>query len=236
MLPRLGGIVDVLPGLSLYASYSEGLKANPYALFFGPPQPEESTQKEVGVKFRIADQLSGTLALFDIERSKVPVGGFGPFGAFSLPIGEQRSRGFDTDILWQPSRSIKLLANYAYVDAELTKETSTAAAGNGLVGVPQHSGRVWLDYALDGWNAKGWSVGAGIYAQSSAFVDLPNLYRTPGYFTVDAKIAYEAEHYKAAFNVKNLTGEEYFVPYNYFNGRVAPGADRSFYGTLAYKY
>ena len=66
--------------------------------------------------------------------------------------------------------------------------------------------------------------------------ELANNYETESYFTIDAKIAYETERYAAAINVKNLTGEEYFVPYNYFNGRVAPGDDRAVYGTLKYKY
>jgi iron complex outermembrane receptor protein len=61
-------------------------------------------------------------------------------------------------------------------------------------------------------------------------------YETDSFFTIDAKIGYESEHYVAAINVKNLTGEKYFVPYNYFNGRVAPGEDRAVYGTLKYRY
>lgn len=234
VLPRIGGVVDVLPGLSVFASYSEGLKANPFTIFVGQPEPEESKQKEVGFKFKFASQLSGTLAVFDLERSKVPIAVGGGFA--SAPIGEQRSRGVEADVVWQPGGNVKVLANYAYVDAELTRATSTAAAGNGLIGVPQHSGRVWVNYGLDDWLPKGWSVGAGIYAASSSFVDLPNRYKTAGYYTVDGKVAYETDKYTAALYVTNLTGEEYFVPYNYFGGRVAPGPDRTFYSTFAVKY
>ncbi len=233
VLPRIGAVVDLVRGASIYASYSEGLKANPYTFFVGRPEPEESEQSEVGLKFNTGTGLTGTLALFDIERSKVPVpvGGF-----FSAPIGEQRSRGFEADVLWQPNANWQILANYAYVDAELTEPIPGAAAGNNLIGVPAHSGRVWINYAFDPDVLKGWSVGAGVYAASAAAVDLGNLYEADSYFTVDAKIAYENEAFTAALNVKNLTGEEYFVPYSYFGGRVAPGEDRAVYGTVKYRY
>jgi iron complex outermembrane receptor protein len=62
------------------------------------------------------------------------------------------------------------------------------------------------------------------------------VFQTESYFTVDAKVAYDTEQFSAALNVKNLTDEEYFVPYSYFGGRVAPGADRTFFGTVIYRY
>ena len=71
---------------------------------------------------------------------------------------------------------------------------------------------------------------------SEQFVDNANLYRTGGYYTLDAKVAYENERYRASFHAKNLTGQEYFVPYSWFGGQVAPGDARAFYGTFALKY
>ncbi len=43
--------------------------------------------------------------------------------------------------------------------------------------------------------------------------------------------------FRASFNVKNLTGEKYFVPFLWFGGQVAPGDGRArSIGTIAYKY
>lgn len=234
VLPRLGAVFDVLPGLSVYASYSEGLRANPFTRYVGAPKPEEATQKEAGVKIKLSSALSGTLAVFDIERANVPVAA--PGGLGSLPIGEQRSRGFETDWIWQPNRNWQLIASYAFIDAELLKEAAGAPAGSKLIGIPDHSGRVWVNYLFDPHVLKGWSVGAGIYAAAGSPVDLANQYFTGNFFTVDAKLGYEDDRIKAAFHVKNLTGEQYFLPYGYFGGRVATGDDRAFFGTLAYKY
>jgi iron complex outermembrane receptor protein len=102
--------------------------------------------------------------------------------------------------------------------------------------VPENSGRLWVDYAFGPNFLPGWSIGAGIYAASGAYVDAQNRWKTDGYYTVDAKLAYENEHFAASLAVKNLTDEEYFTPYVWFGGQVAPGAPRTVYGQFSYKF
>lgn len=244
LLPRGGIIVDVFSGLSVFASYSEGIRGVPGVLFAGAAKPEESDQVEGGVKFNTANGLSGTLAVFEINRTNTPV----PVGGLTAAQGEERSQGFEADLLWQPDRNWQVLASYAFVEAELTKAIGDTPAGSKSVGVPDHSGRLWINYTFDPGMLEGWSVGAGIYAAAGAPVNLPDpvlsatqlvpvpVFKTDAFFTVDAKIAYDTENYSASFNVKNLTGEEYFLPYSYFGGRVAPGDDRAYYGSIVYKY
>jgi len=230
-LPRGGVVVDLFDGLSVYGSYSEGMR---WAGFnqTNDIAPEESQEIEAGFKFDLGNHVSGTAAFFDINRSNIPV----VVGVGSALLSQQHSQGFETDLIWQPNRNWKVLANYGFTDAEFADSLQGVAAGNGLPGVPQHSGRLWVDYAFDPGPLKGWSVGAGVYAASSQYVDSANVYQTDGYYTVDAKIGYENERISASFNVKNLTNEQYFVPYTWFGGQVAPGDDRTYYGTLVYKY
>ena len=52
LLPRIGAVVDIVQGGSVYASYSEGMKANPFTFFVGPPEPGESQQSEVGIQIQ----------------------------------------------------------------------------------------------------------------------------------------------------------------------------------------
>lgn len=233
LLPRVGAVVDVFKGFSLYASYSQGLKANPFTIYVGAPQPEHSEQSEAGIKFDLGYGLTGSMALFEINRTGVPVF----TGIASEAIGVQRSSGFETDLLWQPDSNWQVLASYAYVDATVVDAIpGVAAAGNQLNMVPPNSGRLWVNYKFDPGPLKGWSVGAGIYAASGAYVDLANEYETSSYFTIDAKIAYEKDNFKAQVTAKNLTGEDYFVPYNYYGGRIAPGDARSIYGKVAWTF
>lgn len=232
-LPRVGAVVDLYKGLSLFAGYGEGMKGNPFVFYGGTPKPEESNQKEAGIRFHLPHGLSGSAAVFEIERSGVPIF----IDVASQPVGKQRSRGFDIDLVWEPFSNWQMLANYAFVDAALTKDIpGTATAGKHLNIVPEHSGRFWLHYRFNAPLLSGWSIGSGVYASSGAFVDLANQFRADSYFTFDSKIAYENEYFAALFSVKNLTGEKYFVPFVYYGGRVAPGDERAVYGAVTVKF
>ncbi|MBR1219339.1 TonB-dependent receptor [Bradyrhizobium sp. U87765 SZCCT0131] len=233
-LPRLGAVVDLIPGLSVYGNYSEGMMATPFTQALNTNiEPETSKQFEGGFKIKVGDHLTGTIAVFDIQRQNIPVTVGVGIGAESA----QESKGFETDLIWQPDRNWKVLASYGYTNVVFTDSLNGGIpAGNHPAGVPKNSGRVWVNYAFDSAALRGWSVGAGIYAASSQYVDTYNQYRTPGYFTIDARVGYETEHFRASLNIKNLTGEKYFVPYAWLGGQVAPGDGRAFYGTLAYRY
>lgn len=232
-LPRVGAVVDLIPGLSVYGSYSEGMEARPFTQALNTNiEPETSKQVEGGFKFNIDGQLTGTIALFDIQRQNVPIVIGVGVGAESA----QESKGYEADLIWQPNNNWKVLASYGHTDVRFSDSNLGTPQGNKVPGVPDDSGRLWVNYTFDWPALRGWSAGAGVYVASSQYVDNLNLYKTPGYFTVDAKIAYETEHWRASLNVKNLTGEKYFVPFAWFGGEVARGDGRAFYGTLSYRY
>lgn len=199
-------------------------------------EPETSKQVEAGFKFNIGTQLTGTIAVFDIQRQNVPVVIGVGVGVGVGAVSAQVSKGYEADLIWQPDRNWKLLASYGHTNVVYSDSFSGIPAGNHPMGIPADSGRVWANYSFDTGALRGWSVGASVYAASSQYVDNLNLYKTPGYFTVDAKVAYETEHWKASVNVKNLTGEKYLVPFAWFGGQVAPGNGRAVYGTIAYRY
>lgn len=232
LLPRAGAVVDVFKGFSVYASYAQGMKWVPFSQTFAQPQPEYSRQLEAGIKLNLDDKLTGTLAVFDIERQNVPV----RLSAFSAVGTTQRSRGFEADLLYQPNRNLSVLASYGYTDATFVDAGgATVPAGNKLIAVPAHSGRLWVNYGFDGGMLRGFSAGAGIYASSGQYVDAQNLWKTQGYYTVDAKIGYENDHIRAAVTIKNLTNNKYYTPYTWFGGQVAPGEPLTVYGRLSYK-
>ncbi|WP_198017143.1 TonB-dependent siderophore receptor [Methylocapsa acidiphila] len=233
ILPRAGAVIDIVGGFSLFADYSQGLNGNPFTFYVGAPTPEHSEQVEAGAKFDLGYGFTGSAAAYEINRTGVPVfTGVGYEG-----IGKQRSRGADTDLLWQPDSHWKVLASYAYVNAILLNDIpGTAPAGSTLNIVPPHSGRLWVNYSFGPGPLDGWSIGAGVYAASGAYVDLANVYKTNGYFTVDANLGYVKDNLSASITVKNLTGEHYFVPYNYYGGRVWTGDTRSVVGKVSWKF
>ncbi|WP_395665338.1 TonB-dependent siderophore receptor [Methylocella sp.] len=233
LLPQVGLLVDLFGGVSAYASYSQGMKANPWFIYTGAAQPEFSRQAEVGLKFDLGHGFTGSTALFEINHTGVPISVGPVIGGF----GQQRSRGVEADLLWQPNRNLQVLGSFAFIDATQVNDVpGVAAAGNRLNIVAPTSGRIWANYTFDPGVLDGWSTGVGMYAASSAYVDPANVYKTPGYVTFDAKLAYETAHFKASVTVKNLAGERFFVPYNYWGGRVAVGEGRGVFGKLSWTF
>jgi iron complex outermembrane receptor protein len=233
LLPRAGVVVDLAKGLSVYGSYSQGMKWVPFSQTFAQPEPEFSTQYEAGVKLNINDTLTGTVAIFQIERTNVPV----RLTALSATLTQQTSRGFEADFLYQPNRNWSVLASYGYTRAFFADAAGPGIpAGNRLPFVPEHSGRFWLNYQFDESVAPGLSLGAGVYAASNQYVDAFNLWQTAGYYTVDAKIGYETDKIRAVLSAKNLTNNQYLLPYSWLGGQVAPGAPLSVYGQFAFKF
>lgn len=233
LLPRVGAVFDLNKSLSLFASYSEGLRGQPFVIFMpgSTPEPAESRNKEAGIKFDVDGQLAGQLAFYHTERSNVAVG----FPA--TPNGEQRSRGFDADVTWHPTSAWNLLANYAYTKAEYTRDASvTILDGNKLAGIPKNSARVWANYEFQQDALKGLSAGLGAYWQSEVYIDDANQFKSDSYHTIDAALGYQTGRFNIGLTVKNLTNEDYYQYYNYFGGRVMPDAGTQAYLSVSMKY
>jgi iron complex outermembrane receptor protein len=194
LLPRLGAVLDVTDGLSLFANYSEGLRGQPFAQFTGTPKPEETRQREAGIKLD-AGGLTGQAAVYHIDRSNVVIADPANLGR-SLTNGEERSRGFETDLTWQATPSLKLLGNYAYTNAEFTENASTTVVkGNQLQGVPKNSARLWANYSFASLGMQGLSAGVGAYWQSEAYVDNANTFKADSYHTIDAALNYQTTRF-----------------------------------------
>ncbi|MEQ1598633.1 MAG: TonB-dependent siderophore receptor [Methylotenera sp.] len=232
LLPRLGAVLDITKVFSIFANYSEGMRAQTFT-FFAPgvtPAPAESENKEIGFKFDVNNELSGQFALFHIDRTNVVVG-------FPATVaGEQRSKGFDTDITWHPSPAWDLLANYAYTDAEFSNDEAGVPAGNKLAGVPKNTARLWANYNFQQDALKGLSAGVGANWQSEAYIDTANAFKADSFYTVDATVAYQTPRYNLGLTIKNLTNQDYFQFYNYFNSRVAPDTGTTAYLSASFKY
>lgn len=239
-LPRVGLSYDVTDWLSVFGSYSEGLRA---VTFFNgrgvAPKPEGSRQYEAGVKFDGPFGLSGTLAYFDLERTNVPI--TPPGGLTQRQSGAWRSSGFEADLVWQPTGNLSFLASYAHIDAKVSRDENPQLVNARLNLSPRDSGRLWGNYAFDG-ALQGWSFGAGFYAASGAVIEIgaPQPWAsfgmpwsTSGYITFDSSLAYKHENFTFAITAKNLGDARYFVQYPYLQGRVAPGDGRTFFVSLS---
>jgi iron complex outermembrane receptor protein len=234
LLPRLGIGYDLVPGLMLYGAYNQGLKAVPY--FNGPvaPKAQSSEQFELGVKFETQIGLSGTIAAYQLTLDNVPVANPAAPGT-QMQTGQQQSRGIEVDVIWQPTRAWSILGSYAYAEAVVTKD-SILPVNTWLAQVPRNSGRLWANYTVQDGKAEGLSLGAGMYGASPQAVVVGGPWKTPGYVTFDARVAYPIKSWTLSLVARNLANQRYWVPYSYFDGRVAPGAGRTVYATAAVRF
>lgn len=235
-LPRVGAVLDVTDEFSLFAGYGEGMRGQPYVNFVDTPLPERSRQIEAGVKLAFRFGLSGQLAAYQIDRSRVAVTDGGDLLRRATASGSQQSRGFEADLLFEPDDSLAILASYAHTHARFIDDLAGVPAGNSLPLVPENSGRLWVHFRFQQETLRGLSVGAGIYARSGAFLSNDNRFAADGFHRFDAAIAYDTDRFKLAATVKNMTDEDYFLPYDYFDGRVAPGEGVAVYVTGAVRY
>lgn len=237
-LPKAGAIVDVYKDgggnvVSLFADYSEGIRVVPY-LSTSTPKPETSQQVEGGVKIALASGLSGTLAAFELTRQNVATGD--PNNPFlQVQVGEQRSRGAEVDLVWQPTPNWQVLGSYAHIDATVTKDNNFAV-GSRLMAVPADSGRLWANYKFLEGSLRGVSLGAGLYAAGRQAITLDNSYFTPAFVTLDAKASYTVDGWTYSLVGKNLADALYFEPYLFLDGRVRPSNRRSIYATASVRF
>ena len=231
--PRAGATFDLTHGAALYGGYATAFRAS--FGFFGlePPKPETSTNIEGGLKLALPKSgLSGTIAVFDQTHNNVATADPANPG-FSVQTGQQRAKGAEADLTWEPVRAFSLLANYAYTEAAVTKDNAIPV-GNVLARVPRNSGRIATRYRVATGAAKGLSFGTGVTGFGSRQDTLPNTVSTPGYALVDAQAAYDfGRRYTIEGSAVNLADRHTYDPYEYFGFPVVmPNQPLSAYVTL----
>ncbi|RJS93683.1 TonB-dependent siderophore receptor [Salinisphaera sp. Q1T1-3] len=230
--PRLGATFDMWRGISLFAGYATGFRGA--FAFTGQEAPKPITSDNVsgGFKLALADSgLYATLAFFRQTRENMPTADPTHPG-FSIQTGQQRAQGVEADLTWEPVPAFSLTANYAYTDAEVTRD-DTIPVGERLARVPRSSGRLAARYRWLSGPAKGLSLGAGVTALGAREDTLPNTVSVPGYALIDAQAAYTFSRYSVQVSGVNLGDNKAFNTYAYLGFPVVqPVQPRSVYLTL----
>ena len=176
--------------------------------------PEESKSWELGAKLDLPGRITGSVALFDIQKRNVLVSTTEGRNTVYSAAGEVRSRGLELDVSGQLSEQWSLIGSYAYTDAEVTKDTKYE--GMRLQNVAKNSGSVSAVY--DFGNIVGGDklrVGAGARYVGERAGDALNDFDLPGYTVADAFATYdtriEGQKVKFQVNVKNLFDRTYYT-------------------------
>ncbi len=236
-----GVLYKLIPEVSFYASYATSYEPNSAKAVVGEVKPSEGKQWELGVKgIAFSDSLQYSLVYYDIVKTNIPNSLEDINGNDIVKlIGEQTSKGIELDTNWQVTDELTVLLNYAYTDAEISKNTEDPEyVGNTPEGIPEHSGALFVTYDLNPV-IPNLSLSAG----ANYVDDVPNKnnndFFVPSYARFDLGLKYRlpvsgGDSVIFQAGVKNLTDEAIFV--NTGKSSLAVGQARTFYGNVDYRF
>ncbi len=244
LLPRLGLVYQPAPTVSLYADYNRGFVPQ-YAntkQAGGPFPPERSHQIELGFKGDFLDhRLMPTLAFYLMDKENVLTRDLADStGQRRRPIGEVRSKGIEFTLTGTVAKGWDIIANYSFINTEITKSSIEEEVGQRFNNSPQHIASLWTTYQLSSTFLKGLTIGGGYRYTGDRYIgdkrkEVTNVLILPAYHLVDILASYQYRQFSLQANVNNLFNRRYaqgsFWPRSYF-----PGTPRNFLVTLGYKF
>jgi len=211
--PRLGLVYDLTDSLAVYANTARSFKPNRGADRSSQAfDPEKGIAYETGIKYDVPEHdLSITAALFHITKENVLTSD--PLDSnYQIAAGEVRSRGFDLSLAGNITPQWRVIGGYAYVDAEVTKSTtSTMPAGSRLANVPKHSVNLLNTYEFDSGLLSGLGVGVGLkYVSDRKGSTSSTAFDMSSYTVVDLLAYYPlTDRIRLNLNLDNVFNEEY---------------------------
>ncbi|MEM1268570.1 MAG: TonB-dependent receptor [Bacteroidota bacterium] len=235
--PRAGLTVTPVPEVSLYASASRSFVPQAFPLFEGGVSDAlTGVGYEAGAKFSLlGGRLAPTVAVFEITRANVAqVSPDDPTFSLYIQIGESRSRGVEIDAPLAITPRWRAVATYAYLDAEVTEDTSLEP-GSPLLNTPDHNAGLWTSYDVPG-ALDGLTLGAGVLYIGERAATTSGSLLIPAYtrFDASASYAFDAEFgtVRAQLSATNLTDEFFYESGGSNFLPLLPAAPRAFRFTL----
>ncbi len=194
---RVGLVYDITPNITPYVSYTTGQDPVGSNIFIVNAGEDfalgKSRQAEVGVKASTADKRASlTFAIFDIRRKNI-------LQAISLdvavPVGSERSRGFEAAGDIRITDHLTVNANIAYTDAEYRRFSFVNgagvlvnASGNQIPNAPKWVDNLWASYTdVVGLPV---DIGGGLKHVGDRFGDDANTLRLSGYTVANAYVTW----------------------------------------------
>jgi catecholate siderophore receptor len=227
--PQAAVILKPMDNLSIYGAYSVSyLPASGdqfSALNNGSVilEPQKFVNKEVGLKWDVLPRLQYTAAVYELNRTNVPLADPNNAGFFILS-GSNRIRGFETGLNGHVTDAWQTVLGYAYTDARVTSPTSaTIVAGNRVQLVPQNQFSWWNRYQF----SPTWGAALGAIYLSDSFASSDDTVRLPGFVRFDAAIYMKIDKtWKAQLNIENIFNKGYWASAD-GNNNISPGAPRT---------
>lgn len=236
VLPLGGVIVKLSEELSYYVSYTQSLKPTSTIAAFtngfvvdSTIAPEEGTQWETGLKFDVNRRLSGSFAVYDIQKKNVLVlNDIGGGKSVARASGAARSRGVELDVTGRLNDEWSMIGSYGYTDARLINDPLVGNAK--LLNAAMNTASLYLVYDFGDRLPGRLRLGGGAHYVGDRPGDTANTFFLPAYTVADIFATYDTKIDKVPvvyqFNVKNLFDKVYYTSTTGSASNVAMGEGR----------
>ncbi|MDM1554094.1 MULTISPECIES: TonB-dependent siderophore receptor [Chryseobacterium] len=188
---------------------------------------------------------NSTFAVYEIRRENILVSGpkeQNDGNPFQIASGEQRARGFETDIKGEIVKGLNIIINYAYTDAKTIKDTNPANIGVQSPGNAKNVQNTWISYRFEHGIMKGFGISAGYQyqggRQSWYGVDAKKDQSLPDYFDTNFGLSYVAKKFDVNLLLNNTLNRKLYSGYRGDAGEYAwiYNAPRNWRLSIGYKF
>lgn len=214
---RLGAVYLFDSGWAPYISYASSFAPEIGNDVYGNVlKPSTGKQFEAGIRYQpIGQRVSYTASVFNLVRQNVTTPA--PQNRReSVQTGEVTSRGVELEARAELNRNISLIAQYTYLDTEITK-SNNSDLGLRQQGAPTHSASIWGKYNFNiGNSVHAYSaLGIRYLGKARSDADDSNLNITNQSFALmDAALGFEQGPWRFSINVNNLLDKQFLTDCN----------------------
>ena len=250
LIPRVGLVITANDNINFYSTWMKGFEPQTAAIqsepdrYGGPFDPVYSELYETGVKTDwFNNRLSATASVFKIIQQNSLYDAFpAVIGKpdLKMQIGEEESNGFEFDLAGEITPNWSILANYAYIDARITKTAQNNEKDFDMQrpSTPRHSGNIWTKYIITEGPLKHLGFGAGYNFVTERYGQVGRRTNTtvyPGYGLVNVVFYYKINQIQLQLNLNNVLNQTHWVG-GYDKLRSFPGAPRNINASVTYKF
>lgn len=248
LIPRIGLTYNVNERINVYASYIEGFQPQSNTASLAPVvipegrafEPLRSQSREVGMKADFFNKkIHVDVAFYEIRQRNILLNANDPAEPDRLVTrGQERSRGFEMDVIGNISKAWQVFASYGYNDARIIDDINPALIGARKQNTPFHSANIWQKYSFGETSfLKDIAVGLGVQYSGNKVPMYNRSFLVPEYTVFDAAVYYSPKQgpVSISLNINNLFNTTYWLgAQNYL--RLFPGAPRNAVLTAVYKF
>lgn len=240
--PRIGFVYSLNDSINLYSSYAEGFRPNPgLDADRNAFDPEETTSFEVGAKWEnIADRFSGSIAVFDAEKTNMLTSE--PDTGLSATLGKVESQGIEFNLITELTDNTSVELAYSYTDARTANDVINSdwgvpiPKGSRLINVADHIGHLSLRHQTNFMGKETYLATTVNYVGDRLGETTDANYILPSYTLVNVSAVMDLNsQLSLKLDINNLFDEEYFEN-SYHKLWTMPGSPINYTASIKYQF